>query len=119
MKVIIAGSRNFNNYDKLKKSCDHLLSNNKDTEIEVISGTAEGADSLGEYYASENGYNLKQFPAEWDKYGKGAGFRRNVIMAKYSECLIAFWDGKSRGTKHMINTAKKHGLVIKIIKTDE
>ena len=76
MKIIIAGSRDFNDYNKLKKSCNHLLSNNEDTEIEIISGTAQGADTLGEQYASEKGYKVTQFPAEWDKYGKGAGFRR-------------------------------------------
>lgn len=119
MKVIIAGSRDFNDYSKLKESCNHLLSKNKDTNVEIVSGTAQGADTLGEQYASEKGYKLTQFPAEWDKYGKGAGFRRNVLMAKYSDYLIAFWNGKSRGTHHMINTAKKHGVNIKIINTNE
>ena len=119
MKVIVAGSRDFIDYNKLRESCNHFLSKNKDNKIEIVSGTAQGADTLGEQYAAEKGYEIKQFPADWDKYGKGAGFMRNVLMAKYSDYLIAFWDGKSRGTKHMINTAKKHGINIRIININE
>ncbi len=114
MKLIIAGSRGFTDYECLKETCNFLLSNILDDNIEIISGTAKGADQLGERYAEEMGYKIKRFPAEWDKYGKGAGFRRNTIMAKYSDTLIAFWDGKSNGTKHMIGVARKNNLNVKI-----
>lgn len=113
-KVIIAGSRNFNDYELLKQKCDIILS--EQTDIEIVSGTASGADKLGEVYAKEKGYQLKQFPADWDKYGKSAGYKRNQQMAEYGDALIAFWDGISKGTEHMINLAKKHNLKIKIIK---
>jgi predicted Rossmann fold nucleotide-binding protein DprA/Smf involved in DNA uptake len=113
MKVIIAGGRDFSDYSLLKESCDQILSNLDN--IEIVSGRAKGADSLGEEYALENGHNCKIFPADWDKYGKAAGYKRNSEMAEYAELLIAFWDGTSRGTEHMINIAEKKGLKIKII----
>lgn len=112
MKVIIAGGRNFNDYENLCHFCNKVLSNQ--TEIEIVSGTANGADKLGEKYANDNGYPIKRFPANWDKYGKSAGYKRNAQMAEYADGLIAFWDGKSRGTKHMIDLAKRSGLKVRI-----
>lgn len=113
MKVVIAGSRDFNNYKLLVEKCDLILS--RQSEIQIVSGTAKGADKLGEKYAQERGYSVKEFPADWEKYGKSAGYKRNEEMAKYADALIAFWDGASRGTKSMIELAKKHELKIKII----
>lgn len=115
MKVIIAGSRDFNDYEFLCKVCDYLLSHRTRDEIEIVSGTARGADSLGEKYAKEKGFSLKLFPAEWVKYGNAAGFKRNAQMASYGDALIAFWDGKSKGTTHMINLAKDRKLNVKVI----
>ena len=116
MKVIIAGGRTFNDYDLLCQHCDIVVS--LQTEIEIVSGTANGADKLGEKYASERAYPVKQFPAEWSKYGKSAGLKRNEQMAKYADTLIAFWDGKSKGTKHMIDLAKHHGLKVTVVSFD-
>ncbi len=113
MKVIIAGSRNFNNYDLLHKKCTELLKNQ--TDIEIVSGTANGADKLGERFAKEQNYKLTQFPADWDSFGKSAGYIRNEEMAKYADALIVFWDGKSKGTKHMIDLAYKCSLKVRII----
>ena len=112
MKVIIAGSREFDDYNTLCKVCDYMLQNQ--TEIEIVSGTAYGADQLGEKYAREHGYKLTYFPANWDKYGKSAGYRRNVEMAQYADAAIIFWDGRSKGTGHMIDIAKTHKLKLKI-----
>lgn len=112
MKVIIAGSRDFNDYERLYQFCDRILS--KQSTVQVVSGTARGADRLGEQYAEEKGYEIKYFPANWDKYGKSAGYKRNEEMAKYADALIAFWDDKSKGTKHMINLARNHNLKIAI-----
>jgi hypothetical protein len=111
MKVIIAGSRDFDDYELLRKYCDFYLQNQ--TEIEIVSGTAKGADQLGERYAKEKGYPVKQFPADWSK-GKSAGYIRNEEMAKYGDALIAFWNGMSKGTEHMINLAKQYNLKIRI-----
>ena len=89
----------------------------KDPITEIVSGTARGADRLGEQYANANSLPLKKMPAEWDKYGKSAGYKRNEQMAEYSDCLIAFWDGQSRGTKHMIDIARRLDLEVIVIKT--
>jgi len=79
-----------------------------------VSGTARGADQLGERYAKERGYFIQRFPADWNAYGKAAGYIRNRKMAEYADALIAFWDGKSRGTLNMISLAKECGLQIRI-----
>ena len=112
MKVIIAGGRDFNDYNKLRKVCNHMLSNQ--TDIEIVSGTANGADKLGENYANEKGYPIKQFPANWDLLGRKAGYIRNEKMSEYADALIIFWDGESKGSKHMIDLAKSKNLKIKI-----
>lgn len=113
-KVIVAGGRDFNDYHLLKRKLSILLNNRLD--VEIVSGAARGADSLGERYAEENGLYIHRKPADWEKYGKSAGYRRNAEMAEYADALVAFWDGKSRGTKHMIDLAEKHELAIRIVR---
>ena len=112
-KLIVAGGRDFDDYQLLKNKLDKLLQNK--TEVEIVCGKAKGADTLGERYAKEKGYLVKEFPAQWDKFGKRAGYLRNEEMAKYADACVAFWDEKSRGTKHMIDLAKKHKLKIRVI----
>jgi hypothetical protein len=114
MKVIIAGGRTFNDYDLLCRKCDRILSLQK--VVEIVSGMAKGADALGERYAKKHGYQIKQFPADWDKHGKSAGYKRNAEMAQYADALIAFWDGESKGTKHMIELANQLGLKVIVVK---
>ena len=110
MKTIIAGSRNITEYATLIKALKKV-----DWEITtVLSGTARGVDKLGEIFAKENNIPLEKYPAEWDKYGKSAGYKRNLVMAENAEALLALWDGQSKGTKHMIDIAKKHSLKIHI-----
>lgn len=111
--VIIAGSRDFADYALLRQKCDICFTHRKPTAI--ISGTARGVDRMGEQYAKERGVPVKQFPANWEKYGKSAGYRRNEEMAQCADALIAVWDGQSKGTKHMIDTAKKMGIPMRII----
>lgn len=115
MKVIIAGSRTFNNFDLLLEKCDHYLQAQA-PNVEIVSGQATGADKLGETYAQLKGYPIAKFPADWDTHGKSAGYKRNVRMAEYADALIAFWDGKSKGTKHMINIAREKGLMVRIVR---
>lgn len=112
MKVIIAGGRDFSNYEFLKMKCDAILYGKP--SVEIVSGTANGADKLGERYSIEKGYKLTKFPAQWEKFGKSAGYKRNQQMADYADTLIAFWNGRSRGTKHMIDIAKSQGLNISV-----
>lgn len=87
------------------------------SKVEIVSGTARGADRLGERFAHEFGCKLKQFPADWSK-GRQAGMLRNIEMGNYADALVAFWDGKSRGTKFMIDYAKKKKLKVKVIRYD-
>lgn len=110
-RVIIAGTRTYDDYASLKAYADYKLSRIED-DIEIVSGGARGADALGEMYAREKGYSIKRFQAEWDRYGKSAGPRRNEVMAKYADALLAYWDGESRGTKSMIELAKANGLKV-------
>ena len=115
-RVIIAGTRDFSNYELLKEKCDNILSTKRqDSNIVIVSGTAKGADRLGERYARERGFLLRRFPADWDKDGNKAGPIRNAKMADNADALIAFWDGTSRGTAHMIMTAKEKGLATRVI----
>lgn len=110
MKVIIAGSRSFADYPRLKSVMAPIAAQVE----EVVCGEARGADSLGRKWAEENNIPVKSFPAKWDKYGKSAGYIRNRQMGDYADYLIAFWDGKSRGTKNMIEYMQslgKHGEV--------
>ena len=106
IRVIIAGTRTFSDYDLLCERVDDLLAKCKDKEIEIVSGGAKGADALGERYAEEHGLPCKVFPADWDKYGKAAGPIRNKQMAEYADACIVFWDGKSRGTNNMITEVR-------------
>ena len=82
---------------------------------EVVSGDARGADELGARWATYNNIHVNHFPADWDYYGHAAGFIRNIEMADSADALIAFWDGKSHGTKHMIEIAKNKGLNVKVV----
>lgn len=116
-RVIIAGTRDFSDYQFLRQKCDAILSSKRqDSNIVIISGTARGADRLGEQYARERGYKIERYPADWDNDGHAAGPIRNARMADNADALIAFWDGRSRGTKNMIETAKVKGLAVRVIK---
>lgn len=108
MKVIIAGSRTITR-ELIIVDAVHA---SKFEIIEVVSGGARGVDKLGERYAESLNLPLKRLPANWNKYGLKAGYLRNVEMANYADALIAVWDGKSRGTKMMIDIAKKKGLKV-------
>lgn len=112
-RVIIAGGRDFNNYEGLAQVMDRLLVNVTD-EIQIVCGMARGADRLGERYAKERGYSIRYFEADWDEHGRAAGYIRNEEMAKNADALVAFWDGQSKGTRHMIETAQRYKLDVRV-----
>ena len=114
-RVIIAGGRDFSDYALLKATMDRLLVNITE-EIVVLCGKARGADTLGEQYAKEKGFSVAYYPADWEQYGKRAGYLRNEQMAQNADALAAFWDGQSRGTKHMIDLANKYALMVRVKK---
>lgn len=112
MKTIIAGSRKGVSIDDFLNAIDSLPW--KITE--VISGGAEGVDSLAEAWADNKKMPLKIYETDWKKYKSAAGFIRNEEMLKDSgaEALLAIWDGESKGTKHMIKIAQKKGLKVQV-----
>ena len=112
MRLAIIGGRDFSNYDLLNE----ILTPYKSRISLIVSGGARGADSLGEKWAIENGFETLIFLADWGKHGKKAGFIRNVDIIKNSDGVIAFWDGKSKGTAHSLSLTKKSKLPTKIIK---
>lgn len=112
-RVIIAGGRDFDDYDLVVSTMDKLLQNITEP-ITIVCGMARGADTLGERYAISKGYEVAHFPADWGKFGKAAGYKRNEQMAQNADALVAFWDGRSRGTKHMIDLAHKYNLLVRI-----
>ena len=127
LRIIIAGSRDFNDYELLKKSAIEIIT--KKTMLpdltRIVSGGARGADTLGERFANEMGLEITRFIPNWDGLGKRAGYVRNAEMAKFAVeddndgMLIAFWDGQSRGTKHMIDLAKRYGLEVHVVNYKE
>ena len=106
MKTIIAGCRDYNDNLALRKRLDYYVEHNSPI-TEVVSGGAAGVDTIGEWYALLNGIPIKKFPADWNKHGKKAGPIRNRQMAEYADVLLAVWDGKSRGTKNIIDEMNK------------
>ena len=118
--LLIAGSRTFNNYLLLKEKCDLLLSNHINDNIHIVSGGANGADSLAERYAKENGYNLHILPAKWNTFGKSAGYRRNAEMHEFiaqfeKRGCVCFWDGQSKGTQHNFELCNENNTPLRII----
>lgn len=110
MNIAVVGSRKLKNYRYIEK---RLLTHFNKGDI-LISGGANGADSLAEEFADKHGYLKKIFPANWELYGRSAGYKRNVDIVENCDLLIAFWDGESKGTKHSINLAKNNGKKVKV-----
>ena len=117
-RIIVCGSRNFCDQDLFDHNMDALLSSCHNPEI--ISGHARGADKIGELYAKTHGIPCKIFPAQWDKYGKRAGYLRNQEMLQYAiqttPVVAAFWDEQSRGTADMIRISKAAGAEVHVYK---
>lgn len=119
-RVVVAGCRDYNNYKQAKEYINYCLSKiRKENKIIIVSGGARGADMLGERYAKENGFEIERYLADWDTYGKSAGPKRNEKMAQVCDFVICFWDGKSRGTKSMIENAKKYEKPVRVKKIEE
>ena len=122
MRIIIAGSRNipFNKCKAILSHLDTIITQRaygRDlSKTVILSGCARGGDLLGESFAKARGFTIERYPAEWNKYGRGAGHRRNAEMAKVADGLIAIWDGQSLGTKGMIARAQKLGLWVEVIR---
>jgi hypothetical protein len=108
MKLIIAGGRNITDYALVLQG----MQESGFSPTEIVSGMALGVDTLAIQYAQENNLPLAEFHADWSKFGRSAGPRRNRQMAEYADALLAIWDGESRGTKNMIEEATKRNLQV-------
>lgn len=116
-RIIVCGSRDFSNKALCFESLERIL---KDCQnLEIVSGHAKGADMFGEEYAAIHSLKITVFKPDWKQYGRGAGPIRNREMLKYAmegkPIVIAFWDGKSKGTKNMIDQAKKVNATVHVI----
>lgn len=114
IKVIVAGTRTFNDYELLCSKLDWYMGNSVEL-FEIVSGCARGADELGEKYAEAHNIPVKRFPADWKNLGKRAGYIRNAQMADYASHCVVFWDGVSKGTKLMIDLARERQLVLRVV----
>lgn len=116
LKVIVAGGREFNDYARLSADLfDYAESVGEDVGISIVSGMARGADKLAHTFAIREGVKVYEFPADWDKFGKRAGYVRNAAMAEFADALVAFHDGQSKGTTNMIQTMEKMGKPVTVI----
>ncbi len=118
MRIVIAGSRSYYNFEEAESFIRECLQNmSVQPPLILLSGGASGADQLGERFAVENGFSVEHHFAQWQRFGKSAGPKRNQEMAELCDAVICFWDGKSKGTASLILCAKKlkKPVFIKII----
>lgn len=115
-RLCIAGSRSFTDQGLLEDEVIRFLLDlgQFGKPLEIVSGTAKGADTLGEIFANDFEHSITRFPADWS-IGKKAGYLRNKEMARYSDAVIVFWDGTSNGTKNMISITKANNKPLRII----
>lgn len=112
-RIVVAGSRSFNNYKIAKEFISKCLEKEKLTEpIVFLSGGCRGADLLGERYAKEHGIPFEIYPAAWDRYGRAAGPIRSKKMAEAADIIICFWDEKSKGTRNLLEYAERHNKTV-------
>ena len=115
-RLVVAGCRNFNDYPRASEELTaYIQTLGEEFDVIIVSGGASGADALGKRFAQERGLSVEQYPADWERYGRAAGPRRNAQMAKVADGVLVFWDGRSRGTKSMIACAEKAGKPCKIV----
>ena len=112
-RLVVAGSRGFDSYERLSAELDKYLAGR--SNVTIISGTAKGADRLGEKYAQEHGYKIEQMPAQWAKYHQGAGPIRNKQMVKTADAVLVFWDNESSGTRNIIECARAENIPCKVV----
>ncbi len=113
-RVIVAGGRDFNDYEYMRSKLNELIIENITfgVHVKIISGMANGADTLAVRYADEMEFTKILFPANWKRFPRIAGFLRNEDMLSIATHLVAFWDGESHGTKHMIEIARRNGIPV-------
>jgi hypothetical protein len=105
VKIAIVGSREYPNLGRVTAYVESLPEGTV-----IVSGNAEGVDRVAEVAGNHYGLDVISIPADWDTHGKGAGYIRNIEIVEQVETVVAFWDGKSKGTLHTITEATKRGI---------
>ena len=113
VKIAVVGSRSFRDVKRMEEILNELLPT-LDAPV-IVTGGAMGADTLAEQYAHARGIPCLVFKADWDKYGRAAGYIRNIKMAEEADRAVAFWDGKSRGTAHMIRIMRERKKPVEVV----
>lgn len=117
MKLIVAGGRDFVNTQTMITVLMDLVEKGKiDPNPELVCGMARGADILAFRLWKSANMQIHVFPAEWDTYGKSAGFRKNKEMGEFADAAVCFWDGKSKGTKHMIDIMNRLNKPVYVVR---
>ena len=109
MRIVIGGSRTYTDYKAFSEALDSVLSSMPQNEITILSGHCKGVDAMAERYAAEHKISIRVYPAEWNIYGRAAGPVRNRRMVEECDLVIAFWDGRSKGTKSLIDCTRNLG----------
>ena len=118
---LIAGTRTYNNYDEFSTKVGFFLKNYAPDCVTIVSGGAAGAYAMAKKYALEHRCGYREFPAQWEKYGKKAGYIRNKEMHEYisrfpKRGVLLFWDGQSKGTAQSIGLAETFKNPIRIVR---
>lgn len=117
MKLIVAGGRDFANTGLLISSLTELVEQGKIPDSpELVCGMARGADMLAYSLWANNRMTIHNFPANWNKHGKSAGYKRNQEMGNFADAAVCFWNGESKGTKHMIDIMEKLGKPVYVVR---
>ena len=118
MKLMVCGSRSITDTDWIYRQIDACVSENHFEDIIIIEGDAQGVDKAAGLWAEQHGYQIKKHPADWNKYGRGAGFVRNKEMVESCDFCLILWDGKSKGTKHDLELCQKLEKPFKLVRND-
>lgn len=117
MKLIVAGGRDFTDTNRMIDELQKLVESGEITDSpELVCGMARGADLTAYNLWNEAGMVIHEFPADWDRLGKRAGYVRNTEMAEFADTLVAFWDGKSKGTRHMIDIMNRLNKPVYVVR---
>ncbi len=114
-RVIVCGTRTWSDEAAVAAALRELASAAPDARFELVVGDARGADEIAAKHARALLWDVRRFIADWEAFGRAAGPRRNEEMARAgADLCLAFWDGKSRGTLHMMRRAAAHGIPVRI-----
>lgn len=117
MKLIVAGGRDFTDINRMIAELQKLVESGEITDSpELVCGMARGADMLAYSLWANNSMPIHNFPANWNKHGKSAGYKRNQEMGEFADVAVCFWDGKSKGTKHMIDIMHKLNKPVYVVR---